>query len=289
MNRDNNAAVFYKKGDSGMADSSRHHHNPELLLRQFAEPMFSDNIRVFEMKIGRWDPGRRTPNGVGWGRHLYSSWDLDGTRHDRFEQFLTENVDTVCADVMKKAAVGFEGLAGDDYGHLAHFMGYLAARSRGLIDNIQQEHRAKREKDDWLVKAWCAQVGIKFDDTAEDKMLKDSLLRAVDDRASAWRDKLLSGRWAFMKAPRNDPFITSDWPVFGRDEGEYWFVTFAISSEVATLVSNHPKARFQPGPEAVRAVNVNTMVRASRFIVCPKESFPGDEHLATWASRKRSL
>ena len=167
-----------------MADSSRHHHNPELLLRQFAEPMFSDNIRVFEKKIGRWDPNRRTPNGVGWARHLNSSWDLDGTRHDRFEQHLTENVDTPCAAVLKKAAVDWEGLTGDDLGHIAHFMGYLAARSRGLMENAEKAHKVKQDNDDWLVKAWCEQVGIKFDEEAELKMLKDAIFRALDNRAS---------------------------------------------------------------------------------------------------------
>ena len=114
-----------------MADSSRHHHNPEVLLKQFAEPMLSDNIRLFEKKTGRWNTDRRTPYGVGWSRHLYSAVDNSGKRHDRFEQFLSKHVDDHCAAVLKKAAVDFKNLEGEDYGYLAHFISFCGSTVEG--------------------------------------------------------------------------------------------------------------------------------------------------------------
>ena len=55
------------------------------------------------------------------------------------------------------------------------------------------------------------------------------------------------------------------------------------------MVTNHPEGGFHnPGPDAVKAVNARTMLRATRFIVCPKDSFPGDDRLAEWAARKES-
>lgn len=269
-----------------MANSSRHHHNPEVLLRQFAEPMFGDSVRVFEKKTGHWDTNRRTPRGIGWGRHLYAAWDLRGNRHDRFEQFLAKHVDDRCADALKKAAIEPQNLTPIEYQSVAHFIAFAAARSWGLMDRVQQQQKATRKTDDALVKSWCESVNMPFDEDSESKMLKDSLLRAIDVCAHKWRERLLAAKWSVLSVPREAPFITSDWPAFASTEGEHWVVTFAVSSQVAFLVSNHPDSGFpNPGPEDVRAVNLRTMARATRFIVCHKDSFPGDEELPRWAKR----
>jgi hypothetical protein len=268
-------------------DSSRHHHNPEVLLRQFAEPMFSDSIRVFEKKTGRWDPNRRTPNGVGWERHLYTGWDDEGNRHDKFERFLGKHVDDRSSNALKKAAVDPENLTGNDYAHLAHFIAFAAGRSRGIMEHVERDHNARQKRDDPLVKAWCELVGIPFNDDSESKMVRESLFRAIDINAHKWRNKLLSGKWSVLKVPRETPFITSDWPALASTEGELWVLTFAVSSEVAFLISNHPDSGFpNPGPEDVKAVNLRTMARATRFIVSHKDSFPGDEALTEWSKRK---
>jgi hypothetical protein len=177
-------------------------------------------------------------------------------------------------------------LTDSDYWPLAHFIAFAAARTRRLMDHVAQCHE---KTDESVVRAWSEGVGLPFTEESEKWMLKDSLLTAMVRHAVELREKLLSAHWSFLRVPRETPFITSDWPVLTSTEGDSWVQTFAVSSEVAFLISNDPGATFRnPGPEDVRAVNVNTMSMAERFVVCHKDSFPGDEKLSEWASARLS-
>jgi Protein of unknown function (DUF4238) len=64
----------------------RQHFIARFYLRNFAEPMFSDNLCVYDMRKRRWE--RRTPDGVGWSPHLCSLIDMHGKRTDEFDQYL---------------------------------------------------------------------------------------------------------------------------------------------------------------------------------------------------------
>jgi hypothetical protein len=273
-----------------MARSKKHHHNPEVLLKQFAEPLFGDKLQVFVRRNNKWQWEERTPNGIGHSKNLYTGWDDSGKPHDSFEQFLSKEVDDKCASALKKAATAPEDLDRTDFQYLAHFIAFAAARSRGIMEHAWDERKLNQGKqDDQLVKAWCKHVGVRFTDDSENQMLKTSLFKAVDINASKWRRKLLENtKWSTLKAPPETPLVTSDWPAAAETQGSWWILTFAVSSEVAFLVSNNPESGFpELGPALVRAFNMRTMARAQRFVACHQRSFPGDDVLEEWARTRR--
>jgi hypothetical protein len=64
-------------------------------------------------------------------------------------------------------------------------------------------------------------------------------------------------------------------------------LTFPISSEIALLTSNHPDIGIpQCGVENIKKINDRTLFRATRFVVCHKDSFPGEEMLGEWVKRE---
>lgn len=248
--------------------------------------MFGDTIQVFERDKGAWDPSRRTPKGIGYSKYLYSSYE-NGKRGDSFEWFLAKEVDGNCAPVLRKIAAfkGQENMTKNEAAHLAHFIAFAAARAPFLMDFVEAQHLAKQPTDDSLVRAWCAHVGLVYDENAEKKLLKKSLFKAIDKIAHAWRERVMTGQFWFIRAPREAPFITSDWPVLGDKLGEHWGITFPVSSEIALVAGTFPGLRVDnPGYDDVRKLNLRTMSRAKRFIVCHQKSFPGDEMLEKWAA-----
>ena len=46
----------------------RQHFIARFYLRNFAEPMFSDSLCVYDLRKRRWE--KRSPEGVGWFPHL---------------------------------------------------------------------------------------------------------------------------------------------------------------------------------------------------------------------------
>jgi hypothetical protein len=56
------------KRNGGVKPAKRQHFLARFYLRNFAEPMFSDNLCVYDVREARWH--RRTTAGVGWFPHL---------------------------------------------------------------------------------------------------------------------------------------------------------------------------------------------------------------------------
>ena len=54
----------------------RQHFIARFYLQNFAEPMFSDNLRVYDLQTKSWE--KRTPEGVGWFPHLCSLINMEG-------------------------------------------------------------------------------------------------------------------------------------------------------------------------------------------------------------------
>ena len=275
-----------------MASSKRHHYSPEFYLKQFAEPMFGRSIRVFERKTGRWDSTRRTPSGIGWDYRLYSMRDdASGEWLDNFESFLTEHVDTPAAPAMKKAAINPTCLTDHERRMVALFVGFAAARNKGLLEQVEMDMPAPPVGHDELLRLWCESTYVPVSLEAQLQMMKPSLLAAVAYSALKWqqRKRILGKqwRWYFIETTRNAPFITSDWPAAGEFDSGYSLLSFPISSQVALLASDHPEfAISHRGIENVRALNARTLWRATRFVVCHKDSFPGDDQLTAWVAMK---
>jgi hypothetical protein len=267
-----------------MGQSRRHHDNPEFYLKQFAEPMFSETIRVFERKKRRWDPDRRTPYGVGYKPFLYSSYNLSGERVDDFELFLAEHVDTPCAPALKKTALDPSNLTDEERELFARFVGFAAARNRNLIERVEEQHLVMYPTDERLLKIWCETINKPFSSDTDRQLMKANLFDSVVFSAVRWQQRILSWKWHFLRTSRDNPFITSDSPALGDRNQVYSMLTFPISSEVAFLASNHPDFGISDlGVENIKRINERTLYKASRFVVCHKESFPGEEMLKEWA------
>ena len=250
--------------------------------------MFGDSLRVFERKTGRWDPHRRTPSGIGHARHLYSSWSIQGKRGDGFEQFLATSIDTPCADAMKKTAVDPSSIDDEERQLVARFIGFAAARTRNLLEKTESYHLESDPTEEWLLREWCKLTQKEFKKKDSDReLLRDSLFRAAISCGVKWTERILAGKWHFLRTTRNAPFVVSDWPAAGILEAGHWLLTFPISSEVALLASSHPDVGFPSGgtAEDVRSVNLRTIYRGTRFIVCHKDSFPGDDCLSKWTAQ----
>src|SRR5262245_26853559 len=115
----------------------RQHYIARFYLRQFAEPMFSDNLCVYDMKNRRW--GKRSPDGVGWFPHLCSMIDMEGNRTDDFDQFLKRRVEDPAAPALRKLAIG-EMIDLGERAAVAHFVALTAARSPEMMNGVITEH-----------------------------------------------------------------------------------------------------------------------------------------------------
>ncbi|MCH8824805.1 MAG: DUF4238 domain-containing protein [Planctomycetes bacterium] len=271
-----------------MAGSRRHHFIAQFYLRNFAEPLYSDNIQVYDRTTCRWE--RRTPRGVAWFPHLYAMFDERGERTDDFEAFLGEHVENAAAPALRHAAEFPDSLSQNHREAIALFIGVTAVRTPTMMDVTQEAYISSLPtrdlKDlDALVSLWCSITGQSFPDgdDARRKFLMPSLFGAILLWAYSMRDRLLNWKWTFIRSSSDRPFITSDWPVFAQHDepAETRFVSFPISSEVALLVNSAGTVRQDRNPlEDVRAINRQTMDRASQFIVCRQQSFPGEECLA---------
>ena len=152
--------------------------------------------------------------------------------------------------------------------------GYFEKPPTEELDDLEQ-----------VVRMWCAITNQTFSEKSIRDFLKPSQMGAIIIWATSIRDRLLRWKWTFIRASRQNPFITSDWPVFAQHdaEGDIRFVSFPISSEVALLINSSAEIRSDIDPyDGVRVLNRQTMDRAQHFIICHQDSFPGDTELKDW-------
>jgi hypothetical protein len=91
--------------------------------------------------------------------------------------------------------------------------------------------------------------------------------------SKSFEQRLLRGEWHLIKTTRDQPFVTSDHPVFGEHvpERQLSLVSFPISAERAIIVTSG--GQFNVGlssEEQVAALNHQTIARAVEFIVVCK-------------------
>jgi hypothetical protein len=268
--------------------AKRQHFIARFYLRNFAEPMFSDNLCVYDIRKRRWE--RRSPDGVGWFRHLCSMIDAEGNRRDDFDQFLKLNVEDPAAPALKKLATG-ETIDGSERSAVALFVALTVARSPELMNSALAGYLDKlstgdRQELDALVKPWGDRTGKSYGAKSHSEYLKPSILGGILAFSQNLQDRLLQWEWRLVRTTRDRPFVTSDWPVFmWRDrERDAGFVTFPVSSEVALIViagGQFNEARDRA--KEVYEMNRRTMGRASEFVVACRECFPADDLLTRHA------
>lgn len=268
----------------------RQHFIARFYLRNFAEPVFSDSLCVYDMRKRRWE--RRTPEGVGWFPHLCSMIDMEGNRTDGFDQYLKVNVEDPAAPALKKLATG-RTLDTNERSAVALFMALTAARSPELMGSVMMDHLSnlaahdRAELDD-LVKLWCNWTRKPYGPKSHSEFLKPSSFGAIWVWSQSLQQRLLQWEWHLAHTTRDQPFVTSDRAVLAqwdRDK-DMRLVTFPVSSEVALIVI--AGGQFNEARDRTKeayAMNRGTMDRASEFIVACKQSFPGDDYLTRRAER----
>src|SRR5436190_7689335 len=198
--------------------NQKQHFIARFYQRNFAEPRFSDNLRVYDMRKGRWE--RRTPDGVGWFRHLCSMIDMQGNRTDEFDRFLKNRVEDPVVPVLKKLATG-EPLDADERSAVAFFVALTAARSPQVMNGVMTEYLGSRtsadhsELDD-LVKLWCDWTEKPYDSKSHSEFLKPSSFGAIWIWSQSLQRRLLEWEWHLIQTSRERPFVTSDQPAFAR-------------------------------------------------------------------------
>ena len=262
----------------------RQHFIARFYLRNFAEPMFSDNLLVYDLRKLRWD--QCTPNGIGWFPHLCSMIDMDGNRTDEFDQFLKQTVEDPVAPALKKMARA-DTVDANERSAIALFIALTAARSPNMMagvlkDYVQKLPSNEQEELDTLVRRWSDWTGRPYGPTSRDEFLKPSSFGAVWIWARSLQHRLLQWQWHLLHTTRTRPFVTSDRPVFAQWDRnqDVRLVSFPVSSEVALIVIsggelNDNRDRVQE----VHALNRQTTCHATDFVVACAEMFPGGEVL----------
>ena len=270
--------------------ADRQHFIAQFYLKNFAEPMFSDKLHVYDMCKQCWD--ERTPYGVGWERRLFTMIDMQGNRTDEFDKFLKRKVEDPSAPALKKLATG-NSLDNTERSAVALFIALTATRSPELMNLMTKDHVASlpasdQEELDDLAKLWCECTGQVYDSKARAEFMKPSSFGAIWLMSQSLRSRLLQWQWHFLSTPRDRPFVTSDRPVFLEwdREQDTRMVSFPVSSEVALIVTpegllNEKRDRANE----VWAVNRQTMAHANKFVAACGETFPGDEVLGHAGSR----
>lgn len=171
----------------------RQHFIARFYLRNFAEPMFSDSLCVYDIRKQKWE--KRSPDGVGWFPHLCSMIDMEGNRTDEFDQFLKRHVEDPAAPVLKKLATGGK-LNCDERAAVALFIALTASRSPEMMNGVVTTHlgnltptdRAELEE---LVKLWCGWAGKPFGPNSHSEFLKPSSFGAIWVWAQSLQRRLL--------------------------------------------------------------------------------------------------
>ena len=250
--------------------------------------MFGKDLFVYKRKTRKWD--RITPKGIGWFPHLYSMFDDFGEKTDHFEKFLADHIETPIAPIMKKAATIPEKLTDIEREKIAMFMGITAARIPSMVNETLDEYFDNlpvddiAELEDW-VQIWCSTTGQEYTPQSKNEFMKPSVFGAILIWTASLRNRLIKWNWTFNRTTRNQPFITSDSPVFAQKQGDIRVVTFPISSEIAVVICNRRVRNNRHTENDVIAMNRGTMEGAKEFVICHKNSFPCDAFLKDWDKR----
>ncbi len=258
----------------------RSHFIAQFYLRNFAEPMFSDNLCFYDLRKQRWES--RTPKGFGWFPHLYSLFDVVGIRTDSFEKLLSKQVEDPAAPALKKLATG-ESLDDGERSAVALFVALTAARSPEMMNEVVTAHiekltSADRDNLNRLVNLWCELAGRPYNPSSHDEFLKPSTFGALLFWSVNLQNQLLEWEWCVVRTTRDQPFVTSDRPVYMCREQDVRLVSFPVSSEIAlVIIAGGQFNEARDRSKEAWAINRQTMDRANEFVVTCKKAFPAND------------
>jgi len=280
-----------------MARSKRHHFLAESYQKNFAAPMFSDTIRVFDFDDGRWNAERRTPNGIGYETDLYAvPGPAEGKVSDEYETKFFKQRDAEFLQPMRKAATpeGCLSLDIKEQIHVARCISYLVSRNPQTMEVLRRglsapntdvwQYLNAEERD--LANALQQDPNHRQAKLRFNKFVLDGLGKRADARVA----ELFGMTWKFIKTTPDAPFITSDFPAYAETSNNQTVYSCPISSLVSVVIASAPRLKYVPpvaSYEDVRQINRQTFSRAREFIICCRDDFPGFEDLQRrFAARK---
>ncbi len=262
--------------------TKKQHFVSQFYLRNFANPIFSKNLCVYDLQEKCWQ--RRTTKGVGWSSYIFSMIEMDGQWTDAFDQFINENVENPAAPALKKLALR-EQLSEGDKKAVALFVAATIVRSPEMSRTVLGQHLESLSTEslaelEHIVRIWCQWVDRPYDSNAYAEFLKPSSFGAIWINSQHWAQRILGWEWQVCTTSRDKPFIASDWPVFAQRGHGMSMVSFPVSSEVALVFIDGGKLNEERDhAHEVTAINCQTLSRALKFVVACQESFPGDQFL----------
>jgi hypothetical protein len=278
--------------DPKQKPTERQHWLARFYLKQFAEPMFSDNLCVYEFAKRTWDT-TRTPKGVGWSPHLCSMLDMDGSRTDQYDQFFKVQIEDPAAPAMRKLAVG-EQISDAEREAVALFVGLTYARGPDLLNGVTTQYlgeldESQRKELDQFTKQWCEITNKDIDQNSLAHFVKPGVLMAIWVWSKSIQQRLIRWKWRLIRTTREMPFVTTDRPLMAEREvdQDVGLVTFPVSSEIALMMFTGGVLNPNRDPaEEIRQINLRSIYGAKRFVIACRNAFPGDDALAKRAATK---
>lgn len=258
--------------------TNRQHFVPQFYLKNFAIPPGSKSVLHFDLQTKLWE--LRSTKSVGCATHNLSYIDESGKRSDLVDQFMQDIFETPTVSVIQACTSPF-ALTPNTKSSLARFIAMVMARnpelqakvSRQLLDGMKTGEVADDVNAE--LEGWLKKVKLPIEQ-AELEYIKANILHSTVAFASFWKSQLLEWHWTLMFTPPCDTFVTSDWPVHGRFVADgSRFVTCPLSPTRAVMISESPKTYRNPRVSPVEAVNVNTLMNATRFVVATSRDFSG--------------
>lgn len=260
----------------------RQHWLAQFYQRQFAEPMFSAKICVFEFAKRRWEVDR-TPYGIGWEKDHLSVYVDTGNRTDQADQFLRDIVENPAAPAMQRLAVNAP-LEIEERAHVARFIATTIARCPNMIQAVMQDARRDAPPDalaalETEAKKWRKKVGLPSKADAVTEFIKPNYLQDMWTWIKSFSERILHWEWNIFEAKPDQPFVTSDYPVFARHfvEDHPAEVTFPVSSRVGLFfIAGGTLNPNIDTSNVVEEINKRTLERAREFVIARHPGFPGD-------------
>lgn len=266
----------------------RHHFLSQFYLRGFCTPNFSGHtVNIFHANKG-WHDRPVPVKKVAAEDYLYTYLNIDGGSNNEFEHFLAREVESPAAPAISRILTKHsKRLCEVDRKAISKFLAFAALRTPTIMENVRHADKhgqSEKQKiyDHQLALEWFCMLGKPAPQNPVEEMLKGSLIDAIKFKAPSLASRFYRYHWTVVTTEPINPFITTDWPVFARKYQGEPIVCFPLSSTQVLALTQNFRFNHKIDVGVVREINLQSMEKARRHIICCQKQFPGDEKLANW-------
>ena len=202
--------------------AKRQHFLARFYLRNFARPMFSDNLLIFDRKKTRWE--ERTTNGIGWFLTFSQCMIQPANGQIHLTKFIQSKIEDPKQRQLSRKWRAVNRSMIMVCASIALFIGFkrFAARSPAMISQATHSRYLERildvdrEELERLARMWCQIAGLQFGPNSVEEFLKPSRFGATWAWAKDIQGRLLQWNWHTVNTSPDNPFVTSDYPTFAQ-------------------------------------------------------------------------